>query len=375
MAEEKFLFKDIVNSKMVEGIAYRISKIHPEFRVKVFIEFIVPEFPKLEFKERGLQITKGLEKYLPKDFQKAAEILNQSLTEELPQKDILGDRNYDRFYVASYGDFIARNGLDHFEISMNSLYEQTKRFSSEFAIRYFIEAFPKKTLKRLKEWSNDPNLHVRRLVSEGTRPRLPWGIRLKMFIDDPKPVINLLENLKDDPETYVRRSVANSLNDIAKDNPEIVIDTLKKWKNDSPEMKWLISHSLRSLVKDGNQDALKLCGFDDGENIEIFNLKLQNQNIKLGEVLEFRFELKSNKNKMANLMVDYAIYYVKSNRKLSRKVYKLSKLKIDEGETKSFLGKRDFKEITTRKFYSGKHQIEIIVNGKSLIKEDFNLSV
>lgn len=370
---EKFLFKDIFNEQMLGQIAQRIKTTYPKFNIKDFTSFILPEFPKQEFKERSLQITLALEKFLPNDYPTALKILNDSLPDELLQKDILGDRNYDRFYLMSYGDFVVRNGLKHFDLSMIAIYKQTKRFTAEYAVRPFIKKYPQKSLDILSKWTEDDNLHVRRLVSEGTRPRLPWGMKLKQFITDPIPVLNLLEKLKYDPSTYVRRSVANSLNDIAKDNPRFVLERLEKWQNGTKDIKWLTSHALRTLLKDGNQKALMLCGFDDGENIILDELKLKKERIEFGGCLEFEITIRSSKEKIANLMLDYAIYYQKANGSQSRKVLKLKKMQIEPNQNIVLTGKREFKPVTTRKFYAGTHKIEIIANGKVLGEKEFKL--
>ena len=182
--------------------------------------------------------------------------------------------------------FVADHGLECFETSMRAQYELTKRFTAEFSIRAFIERYPNETLKRLAEWAHDPNMHVRRLVSEGTRPRLPWASRLRGFQEDPSPVLELLEVLKDDPEEYVRRSVANNLNDISKDHPELVVEVTRRWWLDASEdRRRLVRHALRTLVKAGNTEALAVLGYDAISAIEVRAVTCTPDVIEIGEKL------------------------------------------------------------------------------------------
>ncbi|MDC1067905.1 DNA alkylation repair protein [Candidatus Kapabacteria bacterium] len=373
MSEEKFLFKDIINKDIITELAANLKKCYSDFKAEEFIEFVTSSLPSQEFKERIVQVTIGLEKYLPSDFPTAINILNESLGDELPDRDILGEKNYESFYITSFGEFVSRNGSNYFDLSMDALYEQTKRLTSEFSIRIFLENYETETLEVLKRWAKDSNQHVRRLVSEGSRPRLPWGLMLKSFVKNPDPILKLLELLKNDESSYVRRSVANSLNDISKDHPHKVIFALRSWKNGTKEMSQLTRHALRTLIKEGNQDALALCGFDDGDKLELEEFSLKSDNVQFGKELEFEIKLKSNKELTSNIMIDYAIHYMKANKKLSRKIYKLSKKKLEPSTAIIINGKRNFKEISTRKFYSGIHKIEIICNGKSLGIKEFTL--
>jgi 3-methyladenine DNA glycosylase AlkC len=374
MSEEKFLVRNVINPTVVDSLSQKIKNVYPDFKAKSFAKHINIMLPELEYKERIEIIADSLEQYLPKDFEQAIEIINKSLGDILPERDVLGDRSMnDRFYIVALGLFVSRNGIENFEVSMNSLYEQTKRFTSENAIRFFIEKYPNESLELIKVWTQDQSQHVRRLCSEGIRPRLPWAMQLKSFIKDPSPVIEILTLLKNDPAMYVRRSVANCLNDIAKDHPDIVTSTLEQWQDGTEEINWLTKHALRTLVKKGNQIALKLIGFDDGENLEISEIKLNTTELVFGNDLEFEFTIKSEKDKPASILIDYAIHYMKHNAKLAPKVYKLTKFELAIGESKLVQGIRPFVEISTRRFYSGIHKIEILANGKSLGIKQFEL--
>ena len=366
--DEEFKLREILNIRVVKDLASRIKKVFPDFDDRGFIKSIGEKIDTLNFGDRSKLIRKVLKEFLPDDFEKAAKFLINSLGPELVIEP--GKTDWDGFINVSLSEFIGDYGLDHFDISMKALYEMTKRCSSESGIRPFIRKYPKKTLALLKEWTKDGNVHVRRLISEGTRPRLPLCSPLRMFQENPKPVIELLELLKDDSELYVRRSVANNLNDISKDNPKIVIDTLKKWKkNQSKERLWIIKHALRTLFKKGNKNALELMGYFEPRisNAEINIIS----KIKIGEQANVKVRFKSLTNQ--KLMIDYVIHYFKSNGKHSEKVFKLAIKNVKENELINLSKRHSFKQMTTRKHYSGKHIIELVVNGKKFAKREFTL--
>jgi len=364
--EEGFLLRDAFNTKNVTALSNNIKKVYPSFKQKEFAQSIIKKLSSLNFGPRSHLIVKQLYTFLPKDFPQAAQILIDSLMPEIVD-GVEGLTEWDRFIVWPETEFIAAYGLDDYDISMTALYEMTKRFSSEGAIRPFIQKYPKKTLKLLEKWTKDPNCHVRRLVSEGTRPRLPLCGRLPQFQKDPRPVIQLLEKLKDDPSLYVRRSVANNLNDIAKDNPDIVVRTLTQWKKiNNKETQWLITHAARTLLKQGNKQALALLGYTINPKLTITAFEILTPTFKIGESLRFSLAIQSTAKQQQRLMIDYAIHYTKANNKLKDKVFKLAKKTIKPNESFTLKKKHSFKQMTTRKHYPGKHSLEIIINGDSL---------
>lgn len=370
--EQEFMLRDVINMTGVKKLAERISKNYNKFEKEYFIKEIEKELDVLSFGDRSKLICNNLKKYLPKDYKDAINILVKSLNKELDNSEMAP---FESFIVMPQCLFVSTYGLsnEHYDISINALYEMTKRFTAEGDIRPFLIKYPEKTQKILLEWTQDPNTHVRRLTSEGSRPRLPLGIRLPMYQKDPKPVIEILENLKEDSELYVRRSVANNLNDIAKDNPKIVTDTLKKWSEiKTEEMNWLIKHSLRTLIKQGNKEALELLGYDQKTEINVKNIRLDKKEIKIGNDFYFNFEITSN-IKDENLMIDYVIHHMKANGKNKEKVFKLTKKIIPKGQTLKISKKHSFKPISTRKYYTGKHYLEIKINGKNYFMEEFYL--
>ncbi|OUR95762.1 hypothetical protein A9Q84_14770 [Halobacteriovorax marinus] len=382
MSKETFLMKDSINPKVVKELSLRIKKHYKNFEDVQFSKVIIKDLKKLELKERVYLVSQSLHKYLPSDFKKSVSILIKSLPEALPNnsKEIEGYgesklKSLHGFIMISITNYVSEFGIDDFKTSMDALYIMTSRFSAEEAARYFIKEYPKETLKLYKKWSKDKDMHVRRLVTESTRPRLPWTMQLPRFIDDPTPVLPLLESLKNDKELYVRRSIANNLNDISKDNPQIVIRILEEWNKDrSSNMQWLIKHALRTLIKQGNTEALKILGFNKNFKATVKSLRLDDSKVKLGSSLNFGVEVESTSNQEQWLMIDYVIHHMKANGKLTPKVFKLRKVKIKAGEKIVFSKKHSIKEISTRKYYSGEHQVQLMINGNLYPKVKFELN-
>lgn len=273
-------------------------------------------------------------------------------------------KGMDVFRFLPHACYITKYGLDHFDHAMRLQYELTKRFTAEFSIRAYIDKYPAETYARLTQWATDPNHHVRRLVSEGTRPRLPWAPRLRAYQKDPRPVIALLELLKDDPELYVRRSVANNLNDIAKDHPDLAVEVCRRWmQGASPERQWIIQHALRSLVKQGHSGALELLGVGAKPKIAVSAAKFTPKAAQIGGSVRFEFHLTSTSAKPQSLQIDYRVHFVKANGKTGPKVFKLKRLDLPPRATVTLNGRVSFAPMTTRKPYPDIHVFEAVVNG------------
>jgi 3-methyladenine DNA glycosylase AlkC len=256
--------KHLLGSEAIDCLARNIRLVHPQFDAQPFCRTALDGLEPLGIMQRGQHLASVLRQFLPDQYSEATEILLASLTPPLRQTDENGLAVFfylpHVFFVAEYGLEAKNNGgRDPFEISMRAQYELTKRFSAEFSLRPFLIQQPARTMSRLFEWTTDPDPHVRRLCSEGTRPRLPWAKRIPAFIANPSPSIPILEALKDDPSLYVRRSVANHLGDIAKDHPDVVFAICERWLSGaSNEVKWLVRHALRHPAKRENRTALRL---------------------------------------------------------------------------------------------------------------------
>jgi len=371
MSEQNFQVRDVFNARVVNQLASALADVWSGFDAKGFRESVSLQLPSLSFSGRAALIRDSLGEFLPRDYPRALKILLKALPPEIAGDELEG---YDGFIVMPQCDYVAKYGLEHFDISMQALYEMTKRFSAEGAIRTFILKYPEPTMSMLGEWAEDVNPHVRRLASEGTRPRLPWTMQLKPFIQDPRPVLAILEKLKTDPNLMVRRSVANNLNDIAKDNPDLVVKTLKRWSKIKDEgTQWLIRHAARTLVKQGNHEALAVLGFEANAEVAVSNLRISPVHVKMGGEMTFSFEIKSKAKQTQNLVIDYVIHHVKANGKRTPKVFKLTIKELGAGKTAQISKRHSFHPISTRVYYAGKHRLEIQVNGVVLESMGFGL--
>lgn len=369
MSESK-AFKDYFDVGAVKRIAEQLASAWPPFDRCRFIELATANLEHLELSGRVRQISRALEQTLPSDVPAALEILTRSLPDELPGCEAVTDG----FLLWPIGQFIADNGLDYFDESMRAMTELTKRFSSEFAVRPFVEHQPGPTFDRLLALCDDPNPHVRRWCSEGTRPRLPWGNRLRGLIADPAPIFPILEALKDDPEPYVRRSVANNLNDIAKDHPGEVLALCKRWSADaSGERRWVIKRALRTLVKDGHPEALALIGFAGPKGLSA-TLRIKPGKVTIGEHVVLETKITTSHTRRQKLLVDYVVHYVRADGSSSAKVFKWTTASLSPREVILLSKKHPMKRTTIRALYPGRHRVEVQVNGCRVAAATFLLA-
>ena len=273
----------------------------------------------------------------------------------------------------SFPDFVEVYGQDdaNWDLSVNALAKYTILWSSEFAVRPFIINQEERMMAQMLVWSRHENEHIRRLASEGCRPALPWAMALPKFKKDPTPVLPILEQLKSDPSQYVRKSVANNLNDISKTRPDIVIKIAADWHGENEHTNWILKHGCRTLLKKGNRDILALFGLGDTQNVEIGSFDLETASISIGEDMNFSFDISAREATKARL--EYGVDYVKSNGKRSRKVFKLSEVSLKANEKKTYMRKHSFADLSTRKHYSGVHSITLIVNGVEYGTLEFEL--
>ncbi len=365
------LMKNGLGNAAVERIAESLARTVPGFPKKAFSADAMAGLEVRELKERVRYIIGVLHAYLPTDFNETVEILTQLKAHWIPGDPTDPLRGFAAWPII---DYIGEYGLNHPKKALDALKNLTALFSAEFAIRPFITEHFELTFRRLEQWCNDPDEHVRRLVSEGLRPRLPWGTQLPQFMNDPAPVLYLLEKLKDDPSEYVRRSVANNLNDISKDHPDTVIALCRCWgKQASSERKRIIRHATRTLVKAGHPDVFGLLGYTKNPELKRLILNLDSDCINLGGTLSFKVKLQSTSSKPQSVVIDYAVHHMKFNGKTSPKIFKFKTLQIAPGATVELTKQHTIKPVTTRKYYPGKHALEILINGKTFGQVDFTL--
>jgi len=269
--------------------------------------------------------------------------------------------------------FVASYGLHDFKRSMAALKYFTTFGSAEFAIRHFLLHDLERTLAIMQTWSLDDTDHVRRLASEGSRPRLPWSFRLAAVQANPELCASLLDNLKADRSLYVRKSVANHLNDITKDHPDWVLSLIEGWNLDNPYTAWIARHALRSLIKQGNTRALTIMGAGAKAEVKLHDLSVTPAVITLGERITLSFNLESTAATAQKLVVDYAIDYVKSAGHSAAKVFKLKAFTLGAGEQHSLRREQHIRALTTRKHYPGRHTVHVLVNGERLGSAQFEL--
>lgn len=363
--------KDGLGRAAVARLARNIRAAWPGFDDRRFVSAALKGIADLELKQRVSHVAGVLAELLPPDYPDALQVVVHAGEVWEP-----GDASdpLDGFAAWPLFRFIEDRGTGDFVRSMAALRSITHLFTAEFAVRPFLERYPKRAFRELARWTSDPSEHVRRLVSESTRPRLPWAPRIPALVDDPTPVLALLERLKDDPALYVRRSVANSLNDISKDHPDRVVEVCRAWARDrTAARKWILGHATRTLVKKGHPGVWGLLGVTQRPRLARASVALGSDRVRVGEDLTFAVEIASAARGKQRLVVDYAVHFVKSNGKRAPKVFKLRVVELEPREVLRVTKRHSFRRISTRKYYPGPHAIELLVNGVSRASAEFEL--
>jgi|688.fasta_scaffold04532_9 3-methyladenine DNA glycosylase AlkC len=376
MEKEKFSLKDqLFNEGKIIKIANDIARVYPAFKKDKFIKNVVQSFPELELKQRITHITECLRNHLPESYAEALEIILNSLPE--PCNPTLNDNDFGDFIYAAHGQFVAQFGCseEFLELSLDALEAITMRFSAEYAIRNFINAFPEKTLNRIQHWSKHLHYHVRRLASEGTRPKLPWGMKIGLSVEAP---LSILDTLHADSTRFVTRSVANHLNDIAKTHPDLVLERLNHWKKQKlqnpKELDFIIRHALRTLIKKGDNRALELIGISALPKIQIQKITVS-ESVQMNENLEKSIAIVAQED--CALLIDYVIHFQNSKGEMnSVKVFKWKQILVKKNEQIQLSKRHEMKQfMTTRTLYPGKHQWSLQVNGEIVHQQEFELTV
>jgi 3-methyladenine DNA glycosylase AlkC len=340
-----------------------LSKYYPQFDTLKFGKLINDsQWNSLAIKQKMHHVTLCLHKVLPESFDESVEILLKSAPE------------INGWESMTLPDYIEMYGQEFWDKSMLALIEFTKHGSSEFAIRPFLINEPEKTTAFLEGLTNDENEEVRRYASEGCRPRHPWAMALPVFKKNPSLILPILEKLKNDESLFVRRSVANNLNDISKDNPDTVLEIAELWYGKNANTDWLVKHACRTLLKAGNRRALGLFGFGSAKNLIVSDFQLDKKSITLGEKITFTYSLEVKAKKETKVRLEYGVYFMKANGKPNRKVFKISEKSYQPGSN-MISKKHKFIDLTTRKHYKGTHCISLIVNGEEKEKLAFMLKI
>lgn len=322
------------------------------------------QWPELELKARVRHITTALHHFVSSDFLIASKELI-SIADDLREHEPLQG-----FHNIFLPDYFEVYGLEYPDISLPALGQITKLVSAEFAVRPFISRYPEKSMEYLTQWSLSADANVRRLASEGCRPRLPWATALPQFKKDPSPILPLLENLKEDQSLYVRKSVANNINDIGKDNPDIVMNLVSGWRGQNEHTDWILRHGCRSLLKQGHMQALNYHGFNPDSKAGIRDLLLP-EKVRIGTNLDFSFAFVSREKRPTHFRLEYAIDYITASGKTSRRIFKLSENIFPPGQAVAIRRKQSFRDFSTRKHFRGKHQLQILAHGKNIAACEF----
>jgi 3-methyladenine DNA glycosylase AlkC len=356
--------KDMFNKKFYERLALEFNKADKNFHSEKFVKDVIKDLDKLELNQRLRNTTLTLKKYLPADYKKSVDIIKQVAPD------------FAKHYTAFiFPDFVGQYGHDNIDLSLETLKYLTQYGTSEFAIREFLKRDFNGTIKVMKKWAEDDNYHVRRLASEGCRPRLPWSYNLPEVMKNPELTLPILEKLKGDNELYVKKSVANHLNDFSRNHTDWMVSLLRSWDKNNIHTAWIIKHASRTLIKKGHAGSLALFGFENNPKILVENFKLKKPKIKLGDSLDFNFNIVSERSKPQKLVIDYAIHYAKKSGLQSRKIFKLKEIVILPETTVAITKAQSFKDFSTRQHYPGKHKIEILINGKVYCQKEFSLSI
>ncbi|MCU0657733.1 MAG: DNA alkylation repair protein [Polyangiaceae bacterium] len=352
--------KHFFDRTLVSRLGASLRSAQPDFPEQPFVSEAARGLDRMELMDRARHIARALRAHLPADYERACGVLHRSLGAPLAGTDAFG---LAVFFYLPHVLFVAEYGLDHFEASMALQRELTRRFSAEFSIRAYLERHPEATLERLKIWALDPDPHVRRLVSEGTRPRLPWAPRLRAFQLDPAPVLALLELLRDDPVEYVRRSVANNLNDIGKDHPEVLLATCERWiEGATPERQRLIAHALRSSIKKGDPRAMAVLGFSARPRARV-EAAFSPAQVRIGGSVALTVTVQSEAPRHQRLVVDLAVFFLKASGEARPKVFKLRNVELAPDQALEISKTLSFRQHSTRKHYPGEHRLQVLING------------
>lgn len=372
-------FKNMFNEQFFDKFTKDLTLVISDFDALAFVSQVMDnEWANREFKQRVAHITVILRKFMPADYKEAIARIMEMLDyveKTFPDFAKIDDTKFG--LTLEYGmvldNYVEQYGLEDYETSIKAIERITQFTSCEFATHPFIIKYPDAMMAQMLAWSNHPHWGVRRLASEGCRPRLPWAMALPGLKKNPAPIIPILENLKNDPARNVRLSVANNLNDISKDNPDVVIELAKKWHGESKEVDWVVKHGCRTLLKGGNPEIMELFGMGFAKSISIENFLIATPVVKVGDSLEFSFNLLNTSKKRAKIRLEYAIYYQKANGMLTKKVHKISETEYAGNSAKQINRKHSFKVVTTRKLHPGLHQVAVIINGNEFEKYDFEL--
>ena len=361
--------KNLYSPSFYNNLSNALTEVLPGFNQEQFIKQIyTPAFEDMELKERMRHTVITLHNFMPANFADVVDILKKLINTLREQRT--GEDGLAYMFLP---DYIEVYGIDDYNTAVDALEFITQFVSCEFAVRPFMQKYFEPMMAQLLQWAKHENYKVRRLASEGSRPRLPWAMAVPILKQDVSTILPILETLKADPSEWVRRSVANNLNDIAKDHPQVVLDIATRWTGISKETDAIIKHGSRTLLKQGHTEILAYYGLHTN-GIEVSGFKIITPKVKIGDSLVFAFTVANTNESGQKIRLEYAIFYLMKNGKLNKKVFKISERIFQPGESSTINRKQKFTIITTRTFYPGMHKIALIVNGQEKAEGEFELT-
>lgn len=356
------LLKDILGPQALETIADSGAAATTHFDRDRFLVAACDGLDALSIMERVRHIADAIHAALPSGYAKGLDVIRA-----------MAPRLTHGFQAMAVTEYVARYGLDHFDDSMKALADLTRFGSAEFAIRPFLAADTPRALTTMMQWADSDDDHVRRLASEGARPRLPWAARVPALKADPTLAAPILERLKADDSLYVRKSVANHLNDIAKDRPDWLLERLAEWPKDDPRTGWIVRHALRTLIKRGDPAALALIGVGHGAAVTVREFTVTPAAVRLGDRIAIAANLVSASSDDQRLVVDYRVHYARAGGKTAAKVFKLKSFELAAGDRASLKINQTIRDFSTRRHHPGRHEVELIVNGQTMAAAAFDI--
>lgn len=354
--------KEIFDRARLRKFADDMASIKGGFDRERFMAIAARNLDGLGIMQRMRQVAEAFDATLPADFETAVGLVRE-----------LAPRVQHGFASIALCEFVLIRGRGHFDAALAALAALTRYGSAEFAIRPFLQDDLARGLQTMRRWADDENEHVRRLASEGARPRLPWSFHIRALVADPSPALPILDALKADPSLYVRKSVANHLNDIGKDHPALLVETVSGWDRSDARTAWIAKHALRTLIKSGDAGALAVIGAGEAAKAEVTRFVVAPAEMKLGERLAISASITSTATGPQRVVADYAIHYVKKSGRPSRKVFKLKVLELAPGQTADLSISQILKDFTTRTHHPGQHKVELMLNGAVVAEGGFDL--
>lgn len=370
--------QDLIPLDAPQRLAGMLRQAWPQFAARAFVAQVEPGFAALGLMDRGRRMAQALHAHLPRGFEQAARVLVASMGPPLGL-DARGEPVAvpgapGGFFYLPHSMWLSQAGLDHLDAAMAAQHALTQRFTAEFSLRPYLAHEPRAVLRRLADWAQDPSAHVRRAVSEATRPRLPWAPRLPAFIADPRPVLPLLESLRDDPSSYVRRSVANHLNDIGKDHPALLLEVAGRWLRGAPPRRQdLVRHALRTALKRGDPQALALLGHGEAARMAVAAARITPARVRVGEKVSIEVDLRNTSRQAAQALVDLRVHYAKADGSARPRVFRWKTVALPARGAERLRKTLSLRQMTTRTHHPGEHQVELMLNGRTHVLGRFTV--